>query len=747
MRVLFAASEAYPFIKTGGLADVAGSLPLALKESGLDVRVVLPLYSQIDSKFRDKMNFLGYYYVDLGFRHEYAGIFELEYLGLKFYFIDNEHYFKRDTVYGQFDDGERFSFFCKAITILAKYLNFRPDIVHANDWHTGLVPVYFKDFARGDDFYKGIKSLYTIHNLKYQGVFPFEMFGLTGLSMEYFGQNGLRNGDSINFMKGGIAFADHFNTVSKSYCMEIKNSFFGEGLDGHIRANDFKFSGILNGIDYDIWDPAKDSLIAANYSVDQIENKDLCKKALREKVGLEERDCPLVAMVTRLADMKGLDLLVHVFDQIMEEDLQLVILGTGQEKYEYVLKIFEDRYKDKFKLRLHYSDLEAHQIYAGADYFLMPSLFEPCGVSQLIAMRYGSVPIVRETGGLKDTVIPYNEYEKTGTGFSFANINAHEMLYTIKRAVNVYKTADYKMLRENSMKSINNWQSSSEEYINLYKNLTGLEFKKESLKDFLYRLNPDLKFDKLDKLSYENLFEIKENLKEKKSLFLDSSLDRSYKALYKTIFTDRIDSFRTFIVIREILRILIKLRENRASFLLPKVFIFASYGQMDTKIKNYLRSLKDLIDKDFYIKEKLQIGIFENINREEEIEIFRLTDLIELRDSDLELYKKGLIGLCNFLTFEKDRNCSYTFSVDKLRQIDLSGLESQDSYLIEGFLGLLEDFKSSPNMDHVFDSFKSYMDIQEKIEEDFRQIESYYQILLKNLLDFKSSYKEDLWDR
>lgn len=477
MNILYCSSESYPFIKTGGLADVAGSLPLELKAMGEDIRVVLPLYGQIPNEYREKMEYVGYYYVDIGMRHDYVGIMKLVHERVTFYFLDNEFYFKRHNVYGEMDDGERFLFFSKAVTILPKVINFKPDVIHTNDWHTAMVNVYVKDFARGDDYYKSIKTMFTIHNLKYQGVFNSDILDFAGLSPEYFNDEALKYYDCVNFMKGGIVFSDILTTVSNTYSNEIQHAYFGEGLDGIIRKYSYKLYGIVNGLDYNTWNPLTDKFLVKNYDIDSIDDKPLNKLEVQKKYGLPENpNIPMFVMVSRLVDMKGLDILLFIMDELLYfEDIQVVVLGTGSYNYEESLKFFQNKYPHKFAARIYYSNDESHLLYAGGDFLLMPSLAEPCGISQLMAMRYGNLPIVRETGGLKDTVIPYNKFTGEGTGFSFANINAHELLFTIKNAIATYydKEAFHK-LQKSAMLQKNDWESSANEYLKLYKRTAGI---------------------------------------------------------------------------------------------------------------------------------------------------------------------------------------------------------------------------------------------------------------------------------
>lgn len=472
MKVLFLASEAVPFVKTGGLADVAGSLPDILNDMKADVRVVLPLYRQISSEYRDQMKKIAEFYVDLDWRHQYVGVFEYQYHKTTYYFLDNEYYFDRMGLYGDMDDGERFAFFSKACTILPKIIGFHPDIIHANDWHTALAVVLVKDFAKGDPFYQSIKTLLTIHNLKYQGIFPAELLGLIGLSPYYFNEDALKYYDAINLLKGGIIFSDAFNTVSGTYALEIKSPFFGEGLDGVIRDNEHKLSGIVNGIDYKIWNPKTDDLIAYRYDLATISEREKNKTYLQRLYHLPERNVPMIGIVSRLVDMKGLDLVRFILEELLQEDIQVVVLGTGEDTYEEMFRYFEWKYPHKLTARIYYNNTQAHQIYAGTDFLLMPSVSEPCGISQLIAMRYGNVPIVREAGGLKDTVHPYSEFDNTGTGFTFSNINAHDLLYTIRHAIHFYHQPEhFNQIIENGMKIDNTWKKSAEKYFELYRRI------------------------------------------------------------------------------------------------------------------------------------------------------------------------------------------------------------------------------------------------------------------------------------
>lgn len=472
MKILYSASEAVPFIKTGGLADVAGSLPLALKEQGNDVRVVMPLYSSIPREYKLEMEKICEFNVDLGWRRQYAAVFSYTYKNVIYYFIDNEYYFDRDNIYGEWDDGERFIFFSKVIALLPKILSFKPDIIHSNDWHTGLVPLYVKDFSIGDPFYRDIKTVFTIHNLKYQGVFPAGILeDVAGLSIEYYNDDGLKFYEDVNFMKAGIVYSDTLTTVSNSYAEEIKYPYFGEQLDGIIKNHEDKLVGIVNGIDYSKYDPSTDDALFNNYNIKTIENKKENKKALQKLYNLPQReDVPVIGMVSRLVAMKGIDLISHILDELLQQDIQFVLLGTGDKKYEDMFNHFSGKYPDKVASRIYFNEKEAHMIYAGSDVFLMPSMKEPCGISQLIALRYGSIPIVREVGGLKDTITSYKQYSGEGNGFNFKNFNAHELLFTIKDALNLYNDKEkWNRLMINAMNSKNDWEKSSIEYIELYK--------------------------------------------------------------------------------------------------------------------------------------------------------------------------------------------------------------------------------------------------------------------------------------
>lgn len=474
MKILFVTGEAVPFIKTGGLADVAGALPKEIKKQGNDIRVVLPLYSMIKDEYKKDMKKIDDFYVDIGWLHRYCGIFEYVLDGLTYYFIDNEEYFKRDGVYGFFDDAERYIFFSKAVVLLTKRIGFKADVIHSNDWHTGLVSAYVNDFRTGDDFFKDTKTLYTIHNIKYQGLFDKNTFSMTGLPGRFMSTEDLEFNGAMSFMKGGIVHSTKFNTVSKTYAQEIKYPFFGEGLDQVINHYSYKLSGIVNGIDYDIWDPKKDSFISKKYDARSINSKSINKLELQKMYGLPQReDVCMIAMVSRLTSMKGLEILRYIFEELLQEDIQFVLLGTGEYEYEEMFKYFEYKYPNKMAARIYFGNDESHMIYAASDLFMMPSIAEPCGISQMIAMKYASLPIVRETGGLKDTVEAYNKFTGEGTGFSFRNINAHELLFKTKEAINLFYNdiKTFNKLQRNAMKKKLDWSKSAKEYIDLYRSL------------------------------------------------------------------------------------------------------------------------------------------------------------------------------------------------------------------------------------------------------------------------------------
>ena len=478
-KILFVASECAPFIKTGGLADVVGSLPKCFDKKEYDVRVIIPKYMCMNQKWKDKMTYLNHFYMDLCWRRQYVGIMEMEYEGIKYYFIDNEYYFAGDKPYSDVRyDLEKFAFFSRAVLSALPVIDFRPDVIHCHDWQTGLIPVYLHDSFSNGDFYRGIKSIMTIHNLKFQGVWDIDTIkDIAGLSDYYFTSDKLKDYDDGNYLKGGIVYADMVTTVSDTYAQEIKTPFYGEGLDGLMRARSNCLRGIVNGIDYKEYDPATDNLIAKNFSVENFRKEKVKNKtALQKELGLEVNPKKMmIGLVSRLTDQKGLDLIACVMDELCQDAVQFVILGTGEERYENMFRHFDWKYGKDVSANIFYSEELSHKIYASCDAFLMPSLFEPCGLSQLMSLRYGTLPIVRETGGLKDTVQPYNEYENTGTGFSFRNYNAHEMMGTVRYAEHVFydKKRDWNKMVERAMKADFSWKASAEKYQQLYNDLIG----------------------------------------------------------------------------------------------------------------------------------------------------------------------------------------------------------------------------------------------------------------------------------
>ena len=473
-NILFIASEAAPFIKTGGLADVVGSLPKYFDKTKYDVRVMIPKYRCIPEKYKDMMRYITNFYVDLAWRSQYVGLFEMEYEGVHFYFIDNEFYFDGYKPYGYIhQDIEKFGFFCKASLSAIPLTGFKPDIVHCHDWQTGIIPVYLKERFHEGEFYKDMKSIMTIHNLKFQGIYDMKTIkDVTGLPDSYFTPDKLEAYKDANFLKGGIVYADKITTVSRSYAEEIKTPFYGEKLDGLMRARSNDLWGIVNGIDYDEYNPETDARIPHNYNqITFRKEKYKNKMDLQWELGLEvDPKKFMVGIVSRLTDQKGLDLIAYVMDELCAEDVQLVILGTGEERYENMFRHFDWKYNNRVSANIYYSEEMSHKIYAACDAFLMPSLFEPCGLSQLMALRYGTVPIVRETGGLRDTVEPYNQYESTGTGFSFKNYNAHEMLDTVNYAKSVYynNKREWNKIVDRGMLTDYSWKTSALKYQELY---------------------------------------------------------------------------------------------------------------------------------------------------------------------------------------------------------------------------------------------------------------------------------------
>lgn len=475
MQIVFASAECAPFVKTGGLGDVAGSLPAALVRAGAEVIVMVPKYATIKDEYKSQMEHFSDFYVSLGWRNEYCGLEKLEHDGVTYMFIDNERYFARDYPYGFFDDGERFAFFSKAITESLQHLpaGFECDILHCNDWQTALAPVFLREFYQGLPLYDRVKTVFSIHNVAFQGQFSDTvMEDILGVAHIPAAASQLRcDACSINYMLGALRYADAITTVSPTYANEIQTPEFGEGLDGVLRERSYALQGILNGIDVAGFDPATDKRIAANYTVDDRSGKAVCKAKLQEELGLEVRDDrPLMVMVTRLTRQKGLDLVMYALDRILAGGVQVAVLGTGDRDYEDGLRYFQDKYPGTMAARIEFDPALSQRMYAAADMFLMPSKFEPCGLSQIIAMRYGTLPIVRETGGLKDTVIPYNEFTGEGTGFSFSNFNGDEMGDAVFRAARLFwdNRDAWNQLVTQAMSQDFSWTRSADKYLDLY---------------------------------------------------------------------------------------------------------------------------------------------------------------------------------------------------------------------------------------------------------------------------------------
>ena len=478
MKVLYVTSECWPFAKTGGLGDVAYALPKALKKEGVDVRVILPKYSTMPNYLKEKLKEVAVFSVKVGWRNQYCGLLEMELDGVKFYFIDNEYYFKREGelayLYGYDDDAERYTFFSNAVLEAISILNFYPNIINMNDWHTGMIPLMLKEKYNSSEKYKNIKTVYTIHNLQYQGIFANKVLGdLLDLSHKHLDNGNVEYYGGVSFMKSGIVFSDKVTTVSPTYTSEIQTEFYGENLDGLLREKSYKLKGILNGIDYDLNNPSTDKDIFVNYDKNSIDKKVENKLKLQQMLGLEvNSDIPLVGIVSRLVSQKGLDLISYIMPELMRENIQLVVLGTGDHQYQSMFNYYASIYPNKVSANITFDSALAQQIYAGSDMFLMPSLFEPCGIGQMLAMRYGTLPIVRETGGLKDTVNPYNKYTGEGNGFSFTNYNAHDMLYCIQRGLELYQDKEkWSRLVINAMSTDSSWKKSAKEYIKIYQEM------------------------------------------------------------------------------------------------------------------------------------------------------------------------------------------------------------------------------------------------------------------------------------
>ena len=468
MKILFCAAECYPFVKVGGLGDVVYSLPKALVEKGQECSVILPLYERIRQDNRD-LELKDEFYISLGYRHQYVGVLKKVMDGINFYFIDNKQYFDRNTVYGEPDDGERFTFFSKAVieTIIRHFRDY--DVLHAHDWQTAMTIPLVREYNIQ------LKTVFTIHNLRFQGVYPFSMvFDMLGLPPYYATEEKMLYFGNANYLKAAIVFADKVTTVSPTYLEEIKNEYYGEGLHGLIKQYEYKMVGILNGIDFDTFNPEKDKFLSFEYNKKDIEGKYKNKIAFQKEMDLPQNEnIPIIGMVSRLTNQKGLDLVNAVIDEILSMNVQFIVLGTGDNMYENNFRGKEYAYRDKMRAIIKYDDYFASKVYASSDLYLMPSQFEPCGLSQMIAMRYGSLPVVRETGGLNDTVKAYNMYTKEGNGFTFKNYNAHEMLFTLQKAVGLYydNRADFNKLIESAMNEDFSWDKPGEEYIRLYESI------------------------------------------------------------------------------------------------------------------------------------------------------------------------------------------------------------------------------------------------------------------------------------
>jgi len=479
VKVLFAAAEASPFAKTGGLADVVGTLPRALQKMKVDARIIVPLYGDIPEKFRKEMRLMTTETVQLGWRRQHCGLFEMQYEGVTVYFIDNEYYFRRKGLYNFYDEAERFGFFSKAVLDVLPRLDWTPDIIHCHDWHVGMIPVLLRSHYCRAPWCAGIKTICTIHNLEYQGVFPRTILGdMFNLDHNQAATTALEFYGMVNFLKGGLEYADFISTVSPSYAKEIQTRYWGEKLDGVLARRSDQLTGIVNGIDPDEYNPITDSALFANYSARSFKGKAENKAGVQKALGLAQNpDAPLFGVVSRLVKAKGFDLVHRVLDEIVAEGAQLVVLGTGEPQYEDMFREAAWRYPGKVAVHIGYDDTLARRIYAGADLLLMPSQKEPCGVSQLIAMRYGCIPLVREAGGLKDTVESFNPETNEGTGFSFANYNAHDMLHVIRLACRTYQDKKrWNILMRMAMKAEHSWKTSAKEYVSLYRQVMEADF-------------------------------------------------------------------------------------------------------------------------------------------------------------------------------------------------------------------------------------------------------------------------------
>lgn len=472
MNIMFVSSEANPFAKSGGLGDVIGTLPSELKKRGIDVSIMIPLYKSIKEKYASRLKLVDEFNVQLSWRNQYCGLFTIKENNIDYYFIDNEYYFFREGYYGHYDDAERFAFFSKAAIEAVKHIKKTTDIIHCSDWQTALIPIYLKTLYAQDKALAAIKTVFSIHNIEYQGKFnPYITGDILGLSYE--DEQLIKDGDSVNLMKGAIKTSDRITTVSTSYAMELKDPFFASGLHRTVAEYSFKLRGIINGIDTSEYDPEKDKYLPFRFSLDKMQGKYKNKEALQKELGFEVNAAiPLISMVTRLVSHKGVDLVQRVYDEIMALGVQLVILGTGDSSYEHFFASKAGDYRGRSAMLNFFSAEMAHKIYASSDLFLMPSKSEPCGLSQMIASRYGTVPIVREAGGLKDSIAPFNPVTGTGNGITFMSFDAYDMLDAIRRAMDIYSDPKmWKTLTKNAMKKDFSWKSPVGEYINLYKEL------------------------------------------------------------------------------------------------------------------------------------------------------------------------------------------------------------------------------------------------------------------------------------
>ncbi len=477
IKVLFATSEAVPFAKSGGLADVAGTLPQMLDKDEVDIRVIMPKYGAIEQKYVERMEFIENITVELGWRNQYCGVFKLVHEGVTFYFIDNEFYFSGQNLYGYIhEDVEKFAFFSKAALSVLEDIDFKPDIIHCNDWQSGAIPIFLNAQFQNNPFYAGIKTIMTIHNLKYQGVWDKRAVrDVFGIADEYFSADKLEYMGDLNILKGGIVYSDVITTVSETYAKEIQTSEYGEGLEGLLQAREASLYGIVNGISYEQYSPQSDEMIYKNYNLRNfVSGKAENKNMLQKELGLEERsDVFMLGIVSRLTEQKGFDIIAEIMQGIIDLDIQLVVLGTGEHCYESMFKWYGERYPSKVSSNIRFSNELAHKIYASSDAFLMPSKFEPCGLSQIISLKYGTVPIVRETGGLKDTVFAYNEYDDSGNGFSFLPYRAEDLFCVLKYAYDIFKERkkNWNGIVRRAMKSDNSWEVSAKKYIELYKSI------------------------------------------------------------------------------------------------------------------------------------------------------------------------------------------------------------------------------------------------------------------------------------